>query len=289
VLVLVGLELGRRYHHYLAYDLKSMIRDDGLGPQSVIDEVNKQGFGFLAHPFEKGMPFVEKSVAYTWNDLSVEAYRGISIWNFSSRWKERIKSPLHALYCLAFKRQTLLGPSPETLSFWDSRCQERPVVAIGASDAHAALFKWGPITLKPLSYQYLLNTINIHIFLNRPMPKDFQEAKQEVYSAMRMGRLFVAHDMLHPSRGFRFDFVSEDGSDLYMGEEGPFSPGELFMEVPRQGKIRLIRNGRTVKLWHGTDAVHKVSEPGVYRVEVSLRTFLFGWRPWIFSNPIYLR
>ena len=83
VLVLVGLEIGKRFHHYLAYDIKDMVKSDGLTPQEVIDQVNGQGgFGFLAHPHEKGMPFSEKSLAYTWNDFSVEGYNGIDIWNF---------------------------------------------------------------------------------------------------------------------------------------------------------------------------------------------------------------
>ena len=289
VLVLVGLEMGKRYHHYLAYDLKSIIRDDNLTPQEMIDEVNKQGFGFMAHPFEKGMPFSEKSVAYTWNDLSVAGHTGICIWNFSSRWKERIKSPLHALYCLAFKRETLKGPSKKTLSFWDDQCRKGNVVAIGGSDAHGSLFKWGPITIKPLSYDYLLSTINIHILLNKPLLKDFEEAKKQVYAAMRAGRLFVAHDKLCPARGFKFDFVSEDGSNSFMGEAGKFTKGELFIEVPHEGEIRLIKDGNLHRQWRGTEAVYRVKEPGAYRVEVYRRLALFGWKPWIFSNPIYLR
>jgi hypothetical protein len=32
-----------------------------------------------------------------------------------------------------------------------------------------------------------------------------------------------------------------------------------------------------------------VKEKGVYRVEVFRRLAFFGWRPWIFTNPIYLR
>ena len=123
LLVLLGLEIGERYHHYLAYNLREMIKGQSLGPQDVIDCVDAQGgFGFLAHPFEKGMPFSEKSVAYTWNDLSVKGYTGICIWNFSSRWKERIKTAFHALFFLLFRSQTLKGPSRKTLSFWDELC-----------------------------------------------------------------------------------------------------------------------------------------------------------------------
>ena len=120
VLALMGLEVGERYHHYLAYDLKEMVKGHGSGPQEVIDRVNAQGgFGFLAHPFEKGMPFYEKSIAYTWNDLSVTGFTGICIWNFSSRWKERVRSIFHAVFFLLFKSRMLKGPDKKTMSFWD--------------------------------------------------------------------------------------------------------------------------------------------------------------------------
>ena len=290
VLVLVGLEIGGRYHHYLAYDIKERIKSHSLSPQEVIDQVGEQGgFGFLAHPFEKGMPFSDKSLAYTWNDLSVSGYTGICLWNFSSRWKERIKSAAHGLFFLTFKSQTLKAPSQKTLSFWDEMCQQRRTAAIGGSDAHAFLFKWGSVNFRPLSYEYLLRTINIHILLNKKMPKGFQEAKQEVYGAMKEGRLFIAHDQLCSAKGFRFYFVPDDGSDLVMGEEGHFQPGKLMVELPEKGEIRLFKDGNLEKTWRGTEAVYRVAEKGVYRIEVYRHFFLFGWRPWIFSNPIYLR
>ena len=36
---------------------------------------------------------------------------------------------------------------------------------------------------------------------------------------MRAGRLFMAHDGLSPAKGFRFDFLSEEGSQVFMGEQ----------------------------------------------------------------------
>jgi hypothetical protein len=290
VLVLMGLEIGRRYHHYLAYDLRTWINGKGLGPQEIIDQVNQQGgFGFLAHPFEKGMPFSEGSVAYTWNDLSVEGFTGICIWNFTSRWKERIKTFLHGLYCLALKKQSLKPPSRETLAFWDRLCQEERVVAIGGSDAHGSLFQWRRLSFTPLSYDFLLNSINIHLLVQKRLPKDHAEAKDIIYEAMRAGRLFVAHDNLSDARGSRFEFVAEDGSNLLMVEEGDSYPGELFVELPQPGEIRLLRDGEMVRRWRGRESVYHVEEKGVYRVEIYKHVFLFGWRPWIYSNPIYLR
>ncbi|MDB9822467.1 CehA/McbA family metallohydrolase [Deltaproteobacteria bacterium] len=290
LLVLIGLEIGRQYHHYLAYDLKDMAKSDNLEPQGVIDEVNKQGgFGFLAHPFEKGMPFYEKSTAYTWKDLSVTGFTGICIWNFASRFKERIKTIFHGLFFLSFKNQTLKGPSRKTMTFWDELCQQRRVGAIGGSDAHGSLFRWGPINIMPLSYDFLLRAINIHVLLNRKINKDFKNAKHDIYDAMREGRLFIANDRIFPSRGFKFYFISDDGSDLLMGEEDNFQTGNLVVELPDKGEIRLVKDGDRVHSWRGMEAVYRVTEKGVYRVEVYRRIPFFGWRPWIFTNPIYLR
>jgi hypothetical protein len=290
VLVLLGLEIGGRYHHYLAYDLKEMVRSGSLSPQEIIDLVETQGgFGFLAHPFEKGMPFYEKSVAYTWNDLSVTGFTGVCIWNYSSRWKERVKSPVHGLFFLIFKSRMLKGPSEQTLHFWDSLSRKRKIAAIGGSDAHGAVFKWHRLRFTPLSYDHLLNTINVHILLHRPLSSDLEEAKDSVYEALRKGRLFIAHENLAPARGFRFFFLGGDGTYLTMGEEGLFQPGILFIEAPAEGRIRLLRNGNMISQWRGRKVSFTIGKEGVYRVEVSRHLIFFGWRPWIFSNPVYLR
>ena len=178
VLVLVGSEIGIRCHHYLAFDLKKPVMENDQSPQEVVDAVNRQdGFGFMAHPFEKGMPFIEKSVAYTWNDLGVRGFTGICIWNFTSRWKERVKTAFHGLFCISFKTRTLQGPSAETIAFWDELCRRDKVVAIGGSDAHGSFVKVGPFRLIPFSYDFLMKTINIHILLNRRLPKESEEAK----------------------------------------------------------------------------------------------------------------
>jgi len=290
VLVLVGLEMGVRHHHYLAYDIKEKTDQRILSAQEIVDTVNNQGgFGFLAHPFEKGMPFVEKSVAYTWNDLSVTGYTGLCLWNFTSRWKERVKTLFHGLFFLTFRTQMLKGPSRKTLAFWDQACRRRRVVAVGGSDAHGTVFKWGLLKLTPFSYKYLLNSICIHVFLKNKLPSAVEEAKQEIYEAMKNGRLFIAHENLAPARGFRFDFTSTDGMDLYMGEEALFRSGQFVVESPEEGEIRLIKDGVVADKRRGKEALFAVTEKGVYRVEVYKRIFAFGWRPWIFSNPIYLR
>ena len=290
VLVLIGLEIGGRYHHYLAYDLKNMIKGQGLGPQEVIDRVNEQdGFGYLAHPFEKGMPFSERSMAYTWNDLSVQGYTGICIWNYTSRWKERVKSALHGLFLLTFKSLSLKPPSQKTLAFWDDLCRHRRMVAIGGSDAHGSVFRYALINFKPLSYDHLLRTVNIHILLHDKMSEDFKQAKEQVYGAMRGGRLYIAHEKICSAKGFRFSFHADLGSALVMGEEAPFQTGDFVVSLPHSGEIRLLRDGKLEKKRRSREVTYRAQKPGAYRIEVYRYVFPFGWRPWIFSNPIYLR
>ncbi len=291
ILVLVGSEVGTMSHHYLACNIKSQVDDERYSPQDVIDTVNSQGgFGFLAHPFEKGMRFLQNSVAYTWNDWSVKGYTGICIWDFSSRWKENIRSFWHGIFHLIFKRYTLKCPSQKTLATWDSLCSNRRVVAIGGSDAHGSHIKIGFLKLKPLSYRYLLGTINTHILTTSPLTGDLITDKGNIYDSIREGNCFIAHDGLSPARGFNFSFNREGNKEmLEMGQEGKFSPGELVVKVPRHGLIRIIKDGSIFKRGHGSGLTIRIDEGGVYRVEVSRKSRIFGWRPWIFSNPIYLR
>ena len=245
VLVLVGSELGVRFHHYLAFDLKERIAEHNLAPQKLIDEVQAQGgFGFLAHPFEKGMPFSEKSVAYTWNDLVRDRLSGdLSLEFHFPLERTDVRTILHGFFFLGFKTQLLKGPSRETLSFWDQECRKRRMAVIGGSDAHGTDFKWGPLNLTPFTYEYLLNSITVHIFLKNRLPKVLDEAKKEVYGALKEGRLFIAHENLCAAKGFRFDFISNDGSDLYMGEEGEYREGSFVIEIPADGRNQAGQRG----------------------------------------------
>jgi hypothetical protein len=291
VLVLVGSEIGTRFHHYLAYDIKEQIDDERLSPQEVINAVAEQGgFGFIAHPFEKGMPYIEKGIAYTWNDWSVEGFTGICIWNFASRWKENVRNFWTALFHLLFKTYTVKGPSRKTLCTWDSLCRSGRVVAIGGSDAHGSPVRKGFLSFTPLTYEYLLGTINTHILANTPLKGDPEEDKELVYRALQEGSCFVAHDGLDPSRGFRCRVTKDgDGARVEMGQEAGYSPGVLMITLPNHGLIRVIRNGTLHRKAYGNKLTLRIHDKGVYRVEVFRKTAVFGFRPWIFSNPIYLR
>jgi len=289
VFVMMDLEVGIRHHHYLAFDCRRMPRWDLVGGQEIIDEVQAAGgFGFLAHPFEKGMP-LEGYVAYTWKDLDVHGFTGICLWNFSSRWKERIAGVASGLLFILFKSGFLKGPSIETMTFWDRSCIRRRVVAVGGADAHHKRYGLGPLGIRPLTYESLLGAITVHILSDTPLPKQPTEARRLICQALREGSLFVANDRIGTSKGFRFYFKADQGVRCRMGQEAVFSPGDVSVDVPLDGEIRLFRDGILMETCRGVSLRRKVESPGVYRVEVHRRVGLFGVRPWIFSNPIYLR
>jgi hypothetical protein len=202
----------------------------------------------VSDSFEEGMPFLENSTVYTWNDWSVSGYTGICIWNFTSRWKENVKTSLHGIYHLIFKTYTVKGPSQKTLETWDRLCLKRQVVALGGSDAHGSFMRIGLLKFTPLSYRYLLGTINTHILTSSPLHGDFTTDKGIIYASLR-----------------------------------------LVSKLPKGGMITIIKDGSLFRRGYGGELSIKITENGVYRVEVFRKVPLFGWRPWIFSNPIYLR
>jgi len=119
--------------------------------------------------------------------------------------------------------------------------------------------------------------------------------EQALRVAVRAGHVYVSHDWVCDPTGFRFQYepaaTGQGGAPApaLMGDERPFAPGgRLVARFPAPCKARLIRNGGVVAEHQGEDFEFPADAPGVYRVE--------GWqtldgedRPWIYSNPIYLR
>jgi hypothetical protein len=74
-----------------------------------------------------------------------------------------------------------------------------------------------------------------------------------------------------------------------MGDEAKFAPGaRLVARFPVPCHIRLLSGGQSIAERRGEQLEAEVKAPGVYRVE--------GWlevdgeeRPWLFTNPIYVR
>jgi hypothetical protein len=113
--------------------------------------------------------------------------------------------------------------------------------------------------------------------------------------AVKGGRVFVAHEWMGDATGFRMAWVDGAAPELaataraWMGDEAAYADGgRIDVESPLPGRIRLIRGGKEVARAEGVRLQMPVTAPGVYRAEVWLEVG-GEWRPWVYSNPIYLR
>lgn len=110
-------------------------------------------------------------------------------------------------------------------------------------------------------------------------------------TALKAGHAYVAFDWMCEATGFRFEALNGEGRSLgIMGDEVRHADGlKLSAQFPVACRTRLLRNGVVVAESSGkTQAEFPVKEPGVYRLEAWL-TVDDEPRPWIFSNPIYIR
>ena len=108
-----------------------------------------------------------------------------------------------------------------------------------------------------------------------------------VYDALREGRCYISVDAIAPGRGFRYWAESGDETAL-MGEECPSGRWTLRAELPGRARITLMHNGVAIGEAEGTSLEAEVSDAGAYRIEAH-RHWRKRERPWIYSNPIYLR
>lgn len=290
VLVLIGMEIGTDHNHYLAWRINREVPDNQKSPQSVIDGVKAQGgIGFIAHPFETACGFGDSCRAFTWEDWGVSGFTGICIWNFMSQWKGRVTDWPRALYYYVRRRSAVTGPDIQTLKAWDGFLAKGKVVAVGGSDAHQILFGMGPFRRRIFPYRYLFNTINTHILSDKPLTGDTKSDRKIIYTALEKGRCFVAYDLLASGRGFEFT-GSTASQSVVMGDEINLSGGvRLKIKVPRASHIRVIRDGVLWREGYGALHIYTAKKAGVYRVEALKKTLAGRLRPWIFSNPIYVR
>jgi len=108
--------------------------------------------------------------------------------------------------------------------------------------------------------------------------------------SLKSGHAYVAHDWMCDAKGFRFEAFRADGkSAAIIGDEIDAAKGLKFVaQFPAPCQMRLLRDGARVAEASGARAEFPVAGPGVYRLEAWL-TLDAEARPWIFSNPIYLR
>jgi hypothetical protein len=112
-----------------------------------------------------------------------------------------------------------------------------------------------------------------------------------IRSALKAGHAYVSHDWMGDATGFQFEAVDAAGKRLAgTGDEVRLSDGlKLTARLPLPAYVRLMHRGREVAKSEGkAEFEYVVKEAGAYRLEAWLK--LDGeWRPWVFSNPVYVK
>lgn len=291
VLMLIGEEVhdpdrNPEGDHLLCLGIQEEVAGWRKDPQALIHAVVGQGgLAFLAHPDERSTRFFPKR--FPWLSWGVTGYTGIELWNYLSEFRGYASSLVRALLIVKAPFLLTTGPLPETLKRWDRLTSQRPIVALGGSDAHAFSVRFGPWTWTLLPYELCFRAVNTHILVPEPFTGDMAHDRALILDALRQGHCWIGYDLPARTAGFRF-LARQPSASAIMGDTLPAGePASFEIHLPHPGFIRLLRNGQPIASAHGHELHFTSEQPGVYRVEV----YRHAWgrrRGWIFSNPIYI-
>ena len=282
ILVIRGMEIitgcegmADRCTTLLAIGLEEWFDPEPLALPEIVAEVRRQGgLPFVAHP--KG-----------WQDWSIPGLAGLEIYDVLDDTLEELwmlpKWALDVLYShdrypdeVALQ---ILDRPDYHLAVWDQLVQSgRRWVGVAGNDAHQNQEFLGR-QIDP--YSLGLRVVTTHVWTR---------ARDEaaLLEGLADGHAYVAFDRLADATGFWFA-SADTGPAAVQGDELPWRAGlEIAARAPLPGRIELFRSGEPIARCLCDRLRHSVSEPGVYRVEVSLR-IQDRWWPWILSNPLYVR
>jgi hypothetical protein len=276
VLVLCGSELSENRGHLVAvgFDTPSS-RFSSTAEEAVHQVHGLGGFTVIAHPYSK--------VQWSWGPRV--GYDGLEIISADSMFRKSL--PLSLLYFPAllinpkFAFLKVLKRPEKNLLKWDSLNEKPPIFGYYSVDAH-------------LFYSALFSSLHVHIPLSRPLSKEFELAKRQVFNSLRNGNFYNAVEAVAQAKGFRF--WAEQGEKIFpMGSAIKIQPQTILHAAMPTGvelEAQLLFNGTPVfRSFEGTWSYPVTNGPGVYRVEVYLkeRTPITKDFPWILSNPLFLK
>jgi hypothetical protein len=207
---------------------------------------------------------------------------------FDVLWSHRAYPDL--LFALYFERPN------ESLKKWDQALTRARLTGVGGNDAHANIGvslrdssgkTLAGIQLDP--YKTSFRFVRLHVLTPTP---DTSLSQQHLLDAIKSGHCFIGFDIFGDSSGFTFEAHTSTETKI-QGDEIPLqNDTRLVVHTPVASRILLFRNGSVILNESGvTTREIPVTEKGVYRVEVYLAQVeaVVGEKPWIISNPIYVR
>jgi hypothetical protein len=256
--------------------------------QQVIDQQRTRGgLALAAYPAESN----------NWQSTSVD---GIEVYNlftnsrqispvvmfFDGLWSYRSYGDL--MFANFFVRPD------ESLRRWDEALVDtnRRLVATAGNDAHSNVgLSVNDSTGKQLlgikldPYERSFRTVRTHVLIRKDKPL----SRESLLEALAQGHGYISFDIFSAADGFMFAVT---GSDKIMGDEVSLSSQpRLVVRTPLPARMVLLKNGIVVDQKSGTTAEFSPSGMGNYRVEAYLDLLPAPGqgKPWVISNPIYVR
>jgi hypothetical protein len=256
--------------------------------QQIIDQQKANGgLAFDAYPTE----------SQNWQSTNVD---GVEVYNlftntramnrvvtfFDGLWSYRSYPDL--MFANFFARPT------DSLKRWDETIagSNRKLVAIAGNDAHSNVGlslndESGKqlIGIKLDPYERSFRTVRTHVLIKQGQPL----TRETLLEALSLGHCYISFDLFSEPSGFNFSVLHDDktmGDDVALNSQPRF-----VVQAPLPSRVVLFKNGNAVEQKSGTAMEFTPNGPGSYRVEV----YLDGLpppatgKPWIVSNPIYVK
>jgi hypothetical protein len=182
----------------------------------------------------------------------------------------------------------------ENLKRWDDAMStsQHKLIAISGNDAHSNVgFGLSDSTGKQIvglkldPYERSFRTVRTHVLIRKETPL----TRESLLEAISLGHCYVSFDIFGDARGFEFRGLQ---SDKMMGDEVSLGNiPKVFAKASFPARFVLFKDGNPVAQSSGLSAEFPVSAVGIYRIEVyldSLPAPATG-KPWVISNPIYVR
>jgi len=282
VLLLVGEEITHNQgNHLLAFNIRSLIKPNE-NIQSIIDEINIQnGLSFIEHPFFESNRLLKNKINMKWIKWDVKNFTGIAIFNYTCDGGERL-NVLKYLIFYFFPGLDKDRPNYKTINKWDELNNFRKTVGIGTLDLHFLYFKFLNFKIEVFPFKYFFNSIRTNIITDKRLNKD------TVYEEIKKGHVYISNNYLGDAKDFIF-YIKRDDEIFLMGDEIESKGNEkIIIKSPSKALIKIIYNGKCIYQKIGKELILEKIDKGFYRVEI-YKFHMFNYKPWIFSNPIYLK
>ena len=296
VLVIDGVELNTSGGHLATVGMRASPYPIAGTPADVIEDVHRLGgFGIAAHP---GSP--RPSLSWQGWDAPIDGLEWI---NADSEWRDEPRIPIaRALVTYFFRAPqsmaTLLDRPAAVMERWDRLAQQRRLVGLAGTDAHARLGyrqRSDPdgetLHVRLPGYASAFRLFSNHVMLDAALSGNADADAARLLTAIRGGHVYSVIDALASPGGLSFSATSGSRS-ASMGDTLDVD-GDVLLRAsaaaPMGTTLVLLRNGQRIhEVTDGPLEVNGGREAAAYRLEAYTRHSAGGPAvPWIVSNPIY--